>query len=222
MLSQSITNAPQNLDMISFRAISNKYGSLMKGGKFAVRINPVGKYVQSNFMQRGLFQDLTYLCEVAEMPGRQFMNMDIRYYGPNYKLPFQTVYEDITLTFICRSESVERRFFDNWMQIINPTTHFDFTYRDDYKCTIEIFQYADYSDDMDDFIPTYKVTLEDAYPIAITPQPLVWTDNQFQKLLVNFTYARYVREDFVKPTQSVDWKTNTPSTDPEERIQNSV
>lgn len=210
MASTVIQNAPKDLDMNTFRAISSHYGALMKGGRFVVRIVPVGRYVSTIVNRKTIVRDLSYLCEIGEMPGRSFMNVDLRYYGPNQKLPFQSVYDDITFTFICRSQSYEREFFDDWLQIINPTTHYDFTYRDDYRARIEIFQYADYSDDNDDPVPTYKLSLEDAFPLSITPQPLVWGDNQITKVLVTFTYTKYLRDDFKRPNMSVDWRTNTP------------
>jgi hypothetical protein len=78
-------------------------------------------------------RELPYLCEVAEIPRRGFMNMDVRYYGPNEKLPFLTQYEDMNLTFLCRNKSYERQFFDDWMSIINPTNTFDFNYRESYE-----------------------------------------------------------------------------------------
>lgn len=207
MASIDIQNAPRDLDMLTFMSISNKYGSLMKSGRFAVRIIPVGSLL-SNVSNVDIVEDLTYLCEATDFPGRSFMNMDLRYYGPNQKLPFQSVYDDITMTFICRSQSMEREFFDDWMQIINPTTHFDFTYRNEYVSTIEMFYYSDIEDG-GSFMPSYKITLENAYPLAILPQPLMWGDNQIQKLLVGMTFTKYRRDDFSRPTMAVNWNSNT-------------
>lgn len=209
MASTIIQNAPRDLDMLTFMSISNKYGSLMKSGRFAVRIIPVGSLL-SNVNNTSIAQDLTYICEATDFPGRSLMNMDLRYYGPNQKLPFQSVYDDITMTFICRSQSMEREFFDDWMQIINPTTHFDFTYRNEYVSRIEMYHYSDVADDDNDFTPTYKITLENAYPLAILPQPLMWGDNQIQKLLVGMTFTKYYRDDFTRPTMTVNWANNRP------------
>lgn len=180
----------------------------MKSGRFAVKILPVGSLL-SNVTNTTIPLDLTYLCESADFPGRSFMNMDLRYYGPNQKLPFQSVYDDVTLTFICRAQSMEREFFDDWMQIINPTTHFDFTYRNEYVSTIEMLHYSDIENSNGYPTPSYKIILENAYPLAILPQPMVWGDNQIQKLLVGFTYTKYYREDFERATMSVNWTNNT-------------
>ena len=203
MASFPIPNAPENLTMLDFRAISDDYGGLIKSCKFAVRIKPIGRYILQWF---DFCRDFTYLCEVAEMPGRGFMNIDIRYYGPSHKLPFQTTYEDMNLTFLCRAESLERQFFDNWMNNINPINSFDFNYRDDYKSEIDIFQFADYSDE-DSGTPSakYYITIHNAYPLLINPQPMTWGDDQFQRLIVSFTYTHWSRRGYdVQPQYTRD------------------
>lgn len=189
-----IANAPKDLTMLDFRAISDDYGGLIKSSKFAVQIRPIGEYIV-NYAQ--FCRDFTYLCEIAEMPGRGFMNLDVRYYGPSHKLPFQTSYEDINLTFLCRAESIERQFFDDWMLVINPINSFDFNYRDQYRSEIDIFQFADYSEDDDgSHTAKYFITLHNAYPILVNPQPMTWGDDQFQRLIVSFTYTHWSRRGY--------------------------
>lgn len=190
-----IANAPRNLTMLDFRAIADDYGGLLKSSKFAVQIRPIGEYIIN---YAAFCRDFTYLCEIAEMPGRGFMNLDIRYYGPSHKLPFQTSYEDINLTFLCRTESIERQFFDDWMLVINPINSFDFNYRDQYRSEIDIFQFGDYSEEDDDDAPTaqYFITLHNAYPILVNPQPMTWGDDQFQRLIVSFTYTHWSRRGY--------------------------
>lgn len=137
------------------------------------------------------------------MPGRGFVSLDgIRYYGPAFKLPVYTEYDDINLTFICRTASLERQFFDDWMFAINPTNTFDFNYRDDYRAEIDIYQFADYSDG-DNSAPAaqYCITLLDAWPYMLSPQPSSWSDDQFQRLVVSFTYMKWVRKG-IEPTSS--------------------
>ena len=202
MASFPIHNAPRNLTMNDFRAYSDDFGGLLKSARFAIRIIPTGELIQKHM---DFCEDFTYLCEIAEMPGRGFMNMDVRYYGPNHKLPFQTVYEDINLTFLCRSESMEKQFFDDWMQEINPINSFDFNYRDEYRSEIDVFQFSDFSDEDSDDEPTaqYAITLHNAYPLLINPQPMTWGDNQFQRLIVSFTYSHWSRRGYDRaPGQS--------------------
>jgi hypothetical protein len=138
---------------------------------------------------------LVYLCEVAEFPGRGFINIDnLRYYGPSFKMPVQSSYEDITLTFLCRSQGLERQFFDDWMDMINPVTNFNFAYRDDYACQIDIFQFSEYATQAEDESDAvYLFSLQDAWPVLVNPQPVTWADDQFLRLGVTFTYYKWTR-----------------------------
>lgn len=196
MPSFNINNTPQRLGMNDVKAYSSIYGGLVKSARYAVRIVPVGDLLLS--LGYGDFlNQFTYLSDSTELPGRAFMSLDIRYYGPNFKLPFQTQYEDMSITFLCRTESFERQFFDDWMEIINPTNLWDFNYRDSYRARIELFQLADYNDASNATAPKamYKWTIHDVYPVVINPQPVTWADDNFQRLAVSFTYSKWVREN---------------------------
>ena len=200
MSSLPVTNQLTKLSMNDFKTESSRYGGLAKSSRFAVRIMPAIVHLDMSYGQ--IMRDFTYLCEAAELPGRGFLSLDVRYYGPSQKLPYQTQYEDTTLTFLCRSESYERQFFDDWMEAINPTNTYDFNYRKDYETTIEIMQFAEYGTSTGsgpNTTPatypkeTYKITLLNAYPTLINPQPMTWADDQIQRLAVTFTYHKWKR-----------------------------
>lgn len=193
MASTIINNAPEDLNMLDFKAFSDAQQGPAKSCRFAVRIVPQGEYIR----QYGtIARQLVYLCEAAEYPGRGLNNIDLRYYGPNFKLPYQSAYEDINLTFICRARSFEREFFDDWMMYINPPNTFDFNYRDQYRAEIQIFQFTDFAKSRNTDAPQaeYMYTLHNAYPILINPQPLTWADDQFLRLGVTFTYTWWTRK----------------------------
>lgn len=200
-----VKNPLTKLSMNDVKSINSYYGGLGKAARFAVRMTAP----RALLSQYGSFiRDFTYLCEAAEMPGRGFQSLDVRYYGPNQKLPFQTQYEDTTMTFLCRSESFERQFFDDWMEVINPTNSFDFNYRSEYETKIDIIQLAEYSDTatsptQPDSVAnpkqTYMITLFNAYPTLVNPQPMTWADDQVQRLAITFTYHKWRREGYDLP-----------------------
>ena len=195
MTNISYPNSPKRLGMNDALAIMNKYGGLTKSCRFAVRISPP-KFLtssQSSSISKNIIGDLTYLCEAVEMPGRGFVNADVRYYGPNQKLPMLTQYEDTTMTFLCRVESYERQFFDDWMQNINPTNSFNFNYRDQYETEIEIMQFAEYGSSNNTPKEVYRIKLLNAYPLLVNPQPMTWADDQLMRLAVTFTYHKWRR-----------------------------
>lgn len=188
-----IENPPENLTMIDMMGISQQYGGYVKSCRYYVRFRPQGRLLDT--LSKTITQQLSYLVEAAEMPGRGFMNIDARYYGPNFKLPYQTQYEDSSMTFLCRQASYERMFFDNWMELINPTHKWNFSYRDDYSCLIDIYQLSEIGNNKDANAPvaTYQWTLHDAYPVVVNPQQVTWADDNFQRLTITFTYTKWTR-----------------------------
>lgn len=223
-----LSNKLTNLGMPGALSNMGKDGGLAKSARFAVFISvPPG--LLGNWATMG--SELVYLCEAAEMPGRAFMSVDARYYGPSHKLPYQTQYEDTTMTFLCRSESRERKFFDDWMEYINPTNSFDFKFRDEYATDIQIRQMTEYEGEYDtgpnQGLPqtggtgnpkeTYRITLRKAYPVNVNPQPMTWADDQYQRLAVTFTYFKWLRvgrdkEPAASGNTFVDGKQNIVST----------
>lgn len=200
MASNYISNAPEidTLDLTTARAVMDAYGGLAKSCRFFVRILPSGSLLTEYSKD---VRDFSYLCESAEFPGRGFMSTDLRYYGPNFKMPYQSSYEDLNLTFICRNEFTEREFFDNWMELINPVSTYNFSYRSEYEATIEMYQMSDLDTEGETTSnAVYSFRFEHVYPMLISPQPATWADDNFHRLTVGFTYTRWYRPGVDSPT----------------------
>ena len=132
---------------------------------------------------------LALQCEAAELPGRTLMTQEAKVYGPTYKVPYQSQYNEMTLTFLCTNEFWERKLFDRWIEAIMPSDTNNMRYAKDeatrYMTPIKVIQY-------DDFIKQiYAVELVDAFPIGISAQPLSWSEDGFHRLSVQFAYQRY-------------------------------
>jgi len=132
---------------------------------------------------------LALQCETAELPGRTLLTQDAKVYGPTFKVPYQSQYNDINLGFICTNDFYERKLFDRWIEAIHPsdTNNMRFPKGNGtrYMCNITIIQY-------DDFIKKiYSVQLVDAFPIGVAAQPLSWSEDNFHRLSVQFAYQRY-------------------------------
>jgi len=205
MATYFIPNGPVLPSMYEVKSQSSRYGGLAKSAKFMVRMYPQrpDSYLRNASV---IMQDFTYLCEAAEFPGRGFISTDVRYYGPNFKVPNQTTYEDLNLSFLCRDAFLERQFFDTWMELINPNATYNFSYKDSYTAKIDLFQMSDIAGfGIDAATPPatqYKFTFEDAFPILVQPQPVTWADDNFHRITVTFTFKRWKREEG-------DYKINT-------------
>lgn len=132
---------------------------------------------------------LSLQCETAELPGRTLQTADVKIYGPSFKVPYQTQYADMSLTFFSTNDFFERKIFDKWMEAIQPsdTNNMRFPKGDvtRYMTNIKIIQY-------DDFIKQiYAVELLDAFPIGVAPQTLNWSEDGFHRLTVQFAYQKY-------------------------------
>jgi hypothetical protein len=195
----AIHNAPNPNDMEKFYALLNEYAySLAEVCRFMVVIGP-NKFLGNTQLGAKIRGDLSFLCTETELPGKSLNLSEARYYGPKFKYPTQTEYEDITLTFLVRDFMYERMFFDEWMYLINPMDQYDFMYRNDYSTNIDIIQYSSVVEEEEKHGATYKMTLREAYPIQVNSMPLNWGEDAFHKVQVSFTYTDWVTDVDEKP-----------------------
>ena len=222
MASFKPVNAPVSNDMQNFRAALDALGGPAKQCRFAIRVLPVG--TDNGLLKLGygsFIRDLTLLSEALEFPGRGMDFGDYRYYGPSFQTPYNSNYGGQTdITFICRTDSWERQFFDDWMEMINPSDTFDFNYPESYYSEIQIYQLSDWGDNnapnqyraaepgsiqLSSTKPAtavYQWTLIRAWPFRVNPQPVTWADQDILRLTVSFSYRYWYRPGRdVTPTQ---------------------
>ncbi len=127
-------------------------------------------------------RQFAFMCEGAEIPGRELTTSDTRIYGPTYKSPYLSTYNDVTLTVLCDYQLSEKRFFDAWLDYINPTTNFNFSYRDGYVTDVSIFHLNETNN------ITYGIRLKEAYPVSVGSLQATWGDDNIHRLQVGMTY----------------------------------
>ena len=132
---------------------------------------------------------LALQCENAELPGKSLLTQEVKIYGPTFKVPYQTQFQDVPLTFMCTNDYYERKLFEKWVQCIMPLDTNNLRYPKEqstrYLTNIKIIQY-------DEFVKQiFALELLDAYPTAIATQPLSWRDDGYHRLNVNFSYQKY-------------------------------
>jgi hypothetical protein len=175
---EKILNLPNSIFNDVSDAINTALG---RGG------NETDEYSKTSNSQ--LSRYLSLQCETAELPGRTLQTADVKIYGPIFKVPYQTMYADTTLTFLCTNDFFERKLFDRWMEAIMPSDTNNLRFPKGevsrYMTNIKIIQY-------DDFIKQiYAVELLDAFPIGVAPQTLSWSEEGFHRLSIQFAYQKY-------------------------------
>ena len=129
-------------------------------------------------------KSMQYRCEVAQLPGRSLSTTEQKFgSNPVEKHPYQTTYNDIDLTFIVSGDMREKMFFDAWMEVINPSSNFNFRYKKDYSTSIVIRQY-DVTNKL-----VYDAMLIDAFPSVVNQLDLEWSSDGYHKLSVVFEYT---------------------------------
>jgi len=130
-------------------------------------------------------QILTFRCENAQLPGRTLATTEQRTYGPIEKFPYLTTYNDLDVTLIVDGSMIQKKLFDAWMQLINPTSTNNFNYRNTYCVDITVKQY-----DVTNRV-THEVKFIESYPIAINQMDLDWSSDGYHKLNATFAYTRW-------------------------------
>lgn len=126
-------------------------------------------------------------CEAAELPGIQIATQDQILYALTEKIPYQMMYEDVTLTYRCDDQMREKKYFDAWINGIRNPVNGNIKYRKNYTADIEIIQL--------DMInrAVYTVTLLDAFPTSVSQIPMGYDhQNAYHKLTVTFSYKKYI------------------------------
>lgn len=159
---------------------------------------------------------LSFQCESAVLPGYQINTVEQKVFGAPFTGAATPVFEPIQLTFICAGDLWERKFIEDWMEVVLPRepeknsskfalsneTWFSpdrqsqrpaFTagYREEYVSTIQVIQFHETG------IPSARYKFEEAFPVDMNPQPLNWGDDNIHRLQVTFQYRTYRREENV-------------------------
>jgi hypothetical protein len=134
---------------------------------------------------RGIGRTLNMRCENAELPGRSISTTTMKIYGVEEKFPYQTTYNDTSLTFIVGDDMAEKKFFDAWLNWINPTINYNLKYKADYAVPLTVNQY-DVKNQL-----SYSITMLDTFPIAVNQMDLDWSSDGHHKLTVTFAYTSW-------------------------------
>ena len=165
-------------------------------------------------------EGMAFRIEAVNFPGRTLTTLDQNYHGPVRKIPYRFTHQPVTFSVILSRDMREREAFMKWQDFFVghhrttigalPSHPFDTHYYDDGIGEIEIVQYS-YpvsttennitlndrtvleENPQDQYVPSYVLTLREAYPSSINDIQMAWSDDGYAKMQVEIQY-RYAHE----------------------------
>jgi hypothetical protein len=164
-----------------FKSSIGGRGGFARTNRFSVLITPP----YSTIKDINEMRDLALMCESCSLPGRQIQTMDHSYYGNSIKVAENFINEDVSFTFHLTSDYFIKSVFDKWTNLIINRESFKLNYASVYKRDIAIYQH-----DINNKV-VYAVKLIDAFPISVQSIELNGSENETQKVTVDFTYSNF-------------------------------
>lgn len=140
-----------------------------------------------------MLRRLRLYCDTVLIPGINISTVPSRTYGEIREMPYEVLYEPVTMSFYVDSALDVKNFFDVWIHNIQHPESRNMRYFEEYAVDIEI----DIQNKQDNTI--YNVVLYEAYPKAVSG--IMMDSNVHDLLKVNVTFVyKYQR---VKQKQPV-------------------
>ena len=220
-MSRRPTNYPINTIRSRFQtvALDNKYQVFMEPN-----LNVYNAAARAGISRRFVDEDLGLFVSDAVLPGSSFADVEVSgdRQGITERMPFKRIYDDVTLTFMVDKNYKVLKYFEAWMQLINPL-HGDadgkahnqvmtLNYPKDYKCTMSIVKFnKDYFRRGGAYVYYCFVR---SWPLSISSVPVNYDSGSVLKLNVTFRYERYVMENVTRGMIRSGWKGYSDSFDP--------
>lgn len=195
-------------------SIGTFYGLLTKAGYsssnlYLVQINPCRALISydSNYARSGsrestdLYSNLIdAYCDEITIPSKQLTTGEIKTFGTMTRYPTSTTYNEITMSFMVDKYSYIRKYFENWMGVINSDVSHHVTYYDDIVSpfiTVTKYERGWEKDGPDkgmfahENVETSVYRMYKAFPYNIGSMSMSSSSSQILKFQVSFYYERY-------------------------------
>lgn len=152
--------------------------------------------------------------KTAQFPGKSLGTLDLKRFGPQFKIVNDVMFEPVTWTVMCSSDMREWQFFDGWMSFIHGTGVVSEVdkhkmwrpqYYDDYvgACTMRMLDKS--VNNEGDFNDTYGIAMFDVYPQSISAIEMSWgSEGQVAEFTVTMWYRYWFGLDWgLKPSPEI-------------------
>lgn len=169
--------------------ISNVKSGLAKNNHFLVELALPSSLATSDPTKSNLSKILLF-CDQAQLPGISYNTNQVRTYGEFREVPYEKMYEQVTLSFYVDKDLHVKNLFEQWINLIQDRKTRDFQYPVNYMSDVNIFV-LDTEDNK-----KYSVKLKNAYPKVVNAIQLDYASKDVMKLQVTLTYKYYEDEHF--------------------------
>lgn len=177
--------------------ISGVREGLSRTNHFSVLLTPPSSLANDNIISPKMTKILLF-CEQAQLPGVSFSTSQVRSFGEFKEVPYEKLYEPITLNFFADSNLTVKVLFDKWVNLIQDTSTRMYSYPDEYMTdNIKIFVHDVQNQ------KKYCVTLYECYPKAVAPIQLDYNNKEIMRVQVQIVYKYFTTE------QITNGQTNT-------------
>lgn len=122
-------------------------------------------------------------CDQTQLPGTSFNTTQVRAYGEFKEVPYEKLYETVTMSFYVDVNMNVRLLFDKWQELIQDPTTRNFNFASLYTTdSIKILVHDSAEN------TRYICDLKKAYPKAISATQLDYAGKDVMKLQVTFAY----------------------------------
>jgi len=163
-------------------------GGISTKNKFSVMVTPPQAASLANA------PDIQILCHTVTLPGKSFSRTEDRIYGVDVQKPYGITFEPVSLSFYNTNNFKARRFWEKWLEWIQPAGSRNIRYYSEMIGQIQIYHY---SEDVKEPVPgeeNYVMTLNEAYPMSIEEVELSWENQDVMDFQVQISYKDWSKK----------------------------
>lgn len=153
-----------------------KSGGIARTNRYAVSITPPIS------LQSGPLQNILLFCDQVQLPGANYSTVQNRTFGEFREVPYEKLYDSLTMSFYVDTDMKVKQLFDNWLNIISSPETRTYNYYNNYISKI-VVEVQDINDKK-----RYQMTLEECYPKNIGTIQLDYASKDVMKLTVQMQY----------------------------------
>ena len=188
---------PTGFSPSEFMSSVEEMGGLSKRNKYSLSITPPNS-LRSNIGSG----KIDFLALSVLMPSKQFSTTEQRIYGINKTVPYETGYEPILLTMFNPQDWSTRKFWDEWLDHIQPPGSKNMRYYKSMIGQIEISHYDEEETRINPSNARYTAVLTEAWPERISAYTMGYDNGDFGSFEISIRYKQWHEKGTNRTQQS--------------------